>query len=148
MRKAIFINMLVLLSVLLVACGGAATPAPSTPSKPVNITVSTNPNPAATLAPGAHLPRAQVPGSAGAGDIELVFTVTDANGNPIEGAKVDVSADHTDMTGMTMDGAATDQGGGNYAINANFSMSGNWKLKVYVRKDGLDYQEEIDLKIQ
>jgi hypothetical protein len=122
--------MIFVLSALLAACGGTATPADTTPTKPVNIAVSTTPNPVMT------------------GDVEIVFTITDADGNPIEGAKVDVSADHTDMTGMGMNGPATDQGGGKYAINANFSMSGNWKLKVYVRKDGLDYQEDIDLKIQ
>jgi hypothetical protein len=82
------------------------------------------------------------------GDAELVFTITDADGDPIEGAKVDVSADHTDMTGMGMSGPATDQGGGQYAINATFPHSGNWKLTVYVRKDGLDYQEEIDFTVQ
>ena len=130
MRKSIFISMLVLLSVLLAACGSAETPADATSSKPVNIEVSTNPNPAMM------------------GDIELVFTITDAHGDPIEGAKVDVSADHTDMTGMTMGGAATDQGGGKYAINANFSMNGNWKLTVYVRIDEHEYKEDIDFKIQ
>lgn len=130
MHKLIFISTLVLTSVLLSACGGAATPANEEPAKQVNIVVSTNPNPLAT------------------GDSELVFTITDAVGSPIEGATVDVAADHTDMTGMDMNGAATDQGGGKYAINANFSMSGNWKLKVYVRKEGLDYQEEFDLKVQ
>lgn len=82
------------------------------------------------------------------GDIELTLSITDAEGNPIEEATVDVSADHTDMTGMTMSGAATDQGDGNYAINTNFSMSGNWKLTVYVRKDKLDYKEDIQLKVQ
>jgi len=130
MRKVIFISMLVLLSALLAACGGAVTPADTTSAKPVNIAVFTNPNPAMM------------------GDLELVLTITDADGNPIERAKVDVSADHTDMTGMTMGGAATDQGGGKYAINANFSMSGNWKLTIYVRKDGLDYKEDIDFKVQ
>ena len=130
MRKVTFISMIFVLSALLAACGGTATPADTTPTKPVNIAVSTTPNPVKT------------------GDVEIVFTITDADGSPIEGAKVDVSADHTDMTGMGMNGPATDQGGGKYAINANFSMSGNWKLKVYVRKDGLDYQEDIDLKIQ
>lgn len=129
MRKVIFISMLVMMSVLLAACGGAATPA-VTSSKPVNIKVETNPNPPMM------------------GDIEVILNVTDANGNPIEGATVDVSADHIDMTGMDMSGAATEQGGGKYAINANFSMSGNWRLKVYVRKEGLDYSEEIDLPIQ
>lgn len=133
MRKLIYISMLILWSTLLAACGGASTPAVSNDgvsSQQVNIAVSTSPSPAMM------------------GDIELVFTVTDGNGNPMEGAKVDVSADHTDMTGMTMGGAATDQGGGKYAINANFSMSGNWKLTVYVRKDGLDYKEDIDFKVQ
>jgi FtsP/CotA-like multicopper oxidase with cupredoxin domain len=65
-----------------------------------------------------------------------------------EGATVNVSADHTDITGMGLSGAATDQCAGKYSIKANFSMSGNWKIKVYVRKDGLDYSEEIDLPVQ
>lgn len=130
MRKVI-ISMLVLMSVLLAACGaGAPTPAPSIAGKPVNIAVTTNPNPPVM------------------GDVELIFTLTDANGNPIEGAAVDVSADHTDMSGMGMSGAATEQGGGRYAIKANFSMSGNWKLTVFVRKDGLEYKEDIAIKIQ
>jgi len=132
MRKLVLIPVFVLLSVLLAACGtgNEATPAPASSGKPVNIEVETNPNPAAM------------------GDIELVLNITDAGGNPIEGATVDVTATHTDMTGMDMSGAATEQGSGNYAINANFSMSGNWELKVYVRKEGLDYSEEIDLQVQ
>ena len=130
MRKSIFISMLVLSSVLLAACGSAATPVDPASSKPVAIAISTNPDPAAV------------------GDIEFTLAITDANGNPIEGAKVDVSADHTDMTGMSMSGLATEQGEGRYAIKTNFSMSGNWKLTVYVRKDGLDYKEDIEFKIQ
>jgi hypothetical protein len=129
MRKTIFISMLVMISVFLAACGSAFTPA-TTSSKAVNINVETNPKPAAL------------------GDIEVILNITDANGSPIEGATVDVSADHIDMSGMDMSGTATEQGGGKYAINANFSMSGNWRLKVYVRKEGLDYSEEIDLPIQ
>lgn len=129
MHKMNFIGMIMLISVLLAACGSAQTPAPIS-SKPVNIKVETSPNPPMM------------------GDIELILTVTDANGNPIEGATVDVSADHIDMTGMDMSGAATEQGDGKYAINANFSMSGNWELKVYVRKEGLDYSEEIALSVQ
>jgi hypothetical protein len=132
MRRLILVNAIVLLAVFLAACGSgsAATPAPQDSGKPVNIKVDTNPNPAAM------------------GDIEVVLNITDPSGNPIDGATVDVTATHTDMAGMDMSGAATEQGAGKYAINANFSMSGNWKLKVYVRKEGLDYSEEIDLPVQ
>lgn len=131
MRKLIFVSLLVVLSVLLAACGSSTTPIAESSGKPVNIQVESNPSPAIV------------------GDAELIFTITDAQGNPIEGARVDVSADHTDMSGMGMSGAATDQGAGKYSINANFSMSGNWKLTVYVRNDsGLDYKEDIEFKVQ
>ena len=130
MRKFIFVSLLVALSVLLAACGSAATPADTTSSRQVNIKVETNPTPAVK------------------GDIELLFTITDANGNPIEGAKVDVSADHTDMTGMGMSGLATEQGGGKYSIKAKFSDSGTWKLSIYVRKGELDYKEDIEFPVQ
>jgi hypothetical protein len=132
MRKLVLFHVIVLLFLVLAACatGSTATSAPQGSEKPVNIKVESNPSPPVM------------------GDLELVLNITDASGNPIEGATVDASATHTDMTGMDMSGAATEQGGGRYAINANFSMSGNWKLKVYVRKDGLDYSEEIDLPVQ
>jgi curli biogenesis system outer membrane secretion channel CsgG len=131
MRKSILASVLVLLSVLLAACGaGAAAPTEAGSTKPVNIILSTNPNPAVV------------------GDVEITFTITDADGNPIEGAKVDVSAEHPAMAGMGMSGLATEQGGGTYSIQANFSDSGDWKLTVYVRKDGLDYKEELDFPVQ
>lgn len=130
MRKMIFMSMFVLISILLAACGSAATPAATTPAKPVNIKVETNPNPAMM------------------GDMEVIFTITDASGSPIEGATVDVSAAHTGMSGMDMSGLASEQGSGKYALNANFSMSGDWKVIVYVRKDGLDYKEEIEFPVQ
>lgn len=131
MRKLIFISLVLVLPVLLAACGGAATPAADSSSKAVNIKVESKPSPVSV------------------GDTELILIITDPSVNPIEGATVDVSADHTDMTGMSMSGAATDQGLGKYSINANFSMSGNWKLTVYVRNDqGLDYKEDIVFQVQ
>lgn len=131
MRKVILvIGLLVGLTILLAACSSGATPENLSSAEPVNIQVESNPNP----------PKM--------GDVMLTLVITDENGNPIEGARVDVSADHTDMMGMGLSGPATEQGEGKYAINANFSMSGNWKMTVYVRKDSLDYQEDIDLKIQ
>ena len=134
MRKMFFISsMFVVLAVVLAACGGSAQPAApveSGSSSQVNITVESNPSPAMM------------------GDMELILIITDGDGKPIEGATVDVSADHTDMTGMGMSGLATEQGGGRYSINANFQHTGNWKITVYVRKDGLDYKEDIEFKVQ
>lgn len=130
MRKFIFISLLVALSVLLAACGSAATPADTTSSGQANIKLETNPTPAVK------------------GDIELIFTITDASGAPIEGAKVDVNAEHPAMAGMGMSGQATEQGGGKYSIKANFSDSGDWVVTIYVRNDELDHKEEIELPIQ
>jgi uncharacterized GH25 family protein len=131
MRKLfLVIGILFSMAIFLAACSSGATPENSTSAKPVNILIESNPNPAKM------------------GDVTFTFVITDENGSPIEGASVDVSADHTDMMGMGLSGPATEQGKGKYAINANFSMSGNWKMTVYVRKDSLDYQEDIDLKIQ
>ena len=130
MRKFMLINLIVALSVVLAACGSTATPADTSSSGQVNIKLETSPTPAVK------------------GDIELIFTITDASGASIEGAKVDVNAEHPSMAGMGMSGQATEQGGGKYSIKANFSDSGDWKLTVYVRKGELDYKEEIELPIQ
>ncbi len=129
MRKYIFIGIAICLALLLTACGGTATPLSPPSGKPVNIVVTTKPSPPVM------------------GDVEVILTLTDSNGRPLEGATVEVTADHIDMSGMTMRGPATDQGRGVYTIQANFSMSGNWKLTVQVRKEGLEYREDIALKV-
>lgn len=130
MRSVYLIVIVVSLSFLLAACGGSGASTPAATTAPVTITLSTNPNLAMM------------------GDVTFTLVITDENGDPLEGARVDISIDHTDMTGMDMSGPATEQGEGKYAINANLSMSGNWKMTVYVRKDSLDYKEDIDLTIQ
>lgn len=130
MRKIVFVSLLIGLTVLLSACGGMAPMQASTSAKDVNIAVVSSPSPAVM------------------GDVELLLTVTDKSGSPIEGAKVNVAADHTDMSGMAMSGLATDQGGGKYSIKANFDESGNWMLSVEVTKDSLDYKEDIEFKVQ
>ena len=130
MRLVYFIVIAVSLSLVLAACGGADTPTPAATTAPVTITLNTNPNPAMM------------------GDVELQFTVVDDQGQPVSGADFDVIADHTEMNGMTMHGKATDQGDGRYAISTNFSMAGKWRLTVQVRKDALDYKQDIALQIQ
>lgn len=130
MRSVYLIVIGVSFSFLLAACGGSSVSSPAATAVPVKITISSDPTPAMI------------------GDVTFSFALTDETENPIEGARVEVSLEHTDMTGMGMSGLATDQGEGKYAIDANFSMSGNWKMIVYVRKESLDYKEVINLTIQ
>ena len=130
MRKLLFALLIAGLSILLVACG-SSQPAQTVPTAaPVTITLVTYPTPPVM------------------GDVTIQFAVVDANGQPVTGADFDVIADHIDMSGMTMHGKATEQSDGVYAITANFSMSGNWKLTVQVKKDGLDFKQDIALKIE
>jgi hypothetical protein len=130
MRLAKFILLVSGLSILLAACGAVQTTEVTPTAAPVTITMITN------------------PASPMMGDMTLQFTVADDKGQPVTGADFDVIADHTDMGGMTMHGKATEQGIGVYAITANFTMSGNWKLTVQVKKDALDYKRDISLKIK
>lgn len=129
MRSLSLMVLAVGIGLILAACGGAATQNPGATSPPGAITLSTIPDPPLV------------------GDVELVFKVIDDQGQPVSGADFDVIADHTDMSGMTMHGKATDQGDGTYAIKTNFSMAGNWKLTVQVRSEALDLKQDIDLVV-
>jgi len=119
---------ILILSVLITACSKATTPQ-QLPSETVNITLNTD-------------PRTPV-----VGNNELIFDIQDANGQPLLGAKVEISADHTDMSGMIMSGLATEQENGKYAITADFSMSGTWKITVTVQKDNLDFKKDFQMTI-
>ena len=103
--------------------------------------------PVAQASPQANVELETTPNPAKVGDVQLILSITDQNGNAITGAKVDVSAEHPSMSGMGMNGAAIEQAG-KYAIKANFSDSGNWKITVYVRKGGLDVKQELPLEVK
>lgn len=120
---------LILAASLLAACGAPSTPA-GQEAAAIQVRLETTPDPVEI------------------GDAELALTISDANGAPIDGAQVDVSADHKDMSGMTMGGAASGHGSGKYVIQANFSMSGNWLVSVYVRKGELDEKLDIPLVVK
>lgn len=130
MRKLLFFLLLAGLSILLVGCGGSKPTETVPVQASVTITLTTNPVPPVS------------------GNVELRFSVVDDQGQPVTGADFDVIADHTDMSGMTMHGKATEQEGGVYAIMTNFDMAGNWKLTVQVKKDDLNYKQDIELKIE
>lgn len=126
----LFSVFLIALSLFLTACGGTQPNEESSDTERVTINLTTRPDPAEV------------------GEVELRLTVLDSKGQPINGADVDVVADHTDMSGMTLGGKATDQGNGVYAITANLSMAGNWEISVQVRKDALDYKQEIPFIVE
>jgi hypothetical protein len=97
---------------------------------PVTIAISTIPNPPLV------------------GNVELNFTFTEQDGQPVSGALVNVIADHTDMRGMMIAGQAIEQENGRYAMTTNFSMKGNWKISVQIQNEALNYMEEITLVVK
>lgn len=115
LKRHPWVARLMLLSALtLAACGGpAATATPAAAA--VQVDLVTRPEPPAS------------------GEMELVISVVDAAGQPVDTAEVNVIASHQDMSGMDMSGAATPQGDGRYAITADFGMAGNWLVTVEVR---------------
>lgn len=129
MKKFLLPCLILLFALVLTACGSSA--APTAQANPeAAIKMETNPNPAAT------------------GSVELSFTITDKNGSPLEGATVEVMADHPSMSGMGMNGAATEMGGGKYAIKADFSDSGTWKITVTVKKGNLNVKQDFELEVK
>lgn len=109
------------------ACSGSGvTPTISLAS----IKLTTNPNPPTS------------------GNIELVATIADANGQPLDEAEVFVFSSHTEMTSMAMNGKAIAKGSGQYRLQTNFSMNGRWKITVQVKKPPLNITESfiVDFK--
>ena len=104
---------------VLAACGQPPTPVPTpNPSGP-KIEFKTNPT------------------SLKVGDAELIVTVKDKDGKPVEGAEVNISYSMTTMNMGNTSGKAIDEGGGRYTIKTSFSHAGNLKFTVQVDKPGL-----------
>jgi len=111
---------------ILSACGGGATPTPA----PATINLTTISNPPTS------------------GEVEMVASVTDAAGQPLESAEVFMFGNHTEMTGMTVNGKATPQGNGRYSVKTNVSMGGKWKFTVQVKKPPIDVTETFTLEFK
>jgi hypothetical protein len=130
LRLTIF-ALLILLFLLLVACGGNTRfRADTTTADSVNITLATNPT------------HPQM------GQVELVATVKDEQGQPINNAEVYIFANHTGHGGMDVQGKATNQGEGVYTVMTDFSMSGMWKVTVQVNQDKEIITQGFDLEVE
>lgn len=123
-------GVLLIFAFLLAGCSNTTVQPQESTLKTVEITMNTN-SPTPTV-----------------GVNELIINLKNENNQPITGAEVNISADHSEMSGMTMNGVATEQENGNYAITADFSMSGMWKITIVVQKEGIEYKKVLDLKIQ
>ena len=122
-------SLVLVVALALSGCGGTAATPTSTSGN--QITLTTNPNP----------PKS--------GDVEVIVQVKDTNGQPLDGATVIVIGDHTERKGMMMQGNATAQGNGRYAVKANFAMSGKWKMTVQVNKPGSPaLAQDLDLEVK
>lgn len=128
--RSFWILLAVMTVAILAAACESASLATATPSNEPTIDLSTNPNPPSQ------------------GQVEIIVNVKDASGQPLTDADVFVSGNHTEMTGMSMNGKATPQGNGSYTIKANFGMAGNWKMQVQVKKTPLNTVKEFSLRFQ
>ena len=120
---------LIVMAVIALAGCSSGSGSDST-SSPPGVTMVTNPDPVQ------------------AGQVELIFTVTDEKGAPMTGAEVLVTADHIGHSGMTLNGTATEQDAGRYAITADISMEGDWKVTVQVNKASNSFSQEFQVKAE
>ena len=127
-KKLKWIGTMLILTAIMAGCNGTERTQENTTDL-VTITLSTNP-----ITPVV-------------GKTEMILEIQDEEGQPLSDAKVEVSADHSDMSGMTLTGIASEQEDGKYAIDAEFSMSGNWKVTVMVQKESLNFVKDFELKI-
>jgi hypothetical protein len=104
---------------MLTACGDSANSTPTGVVGDLNLTLSTVPDP-----PASRI------------DVILRITVTDKAGTPVEGARVELSADMTTMSHPGVGGVLADKGGGIYEGTGNFVMGGPWRVEVVATKDG------------
>ena len=123
--------LLLVSTLMVIACSPTSTSAPSssTPTPALILSLSTSPSP----------PKM--------GEVEIILALQDAQGRALEGAEVTVTAEHTDMSGMEMQGNAVEQGQGRYASRASFSMNGNWTVRVQIKKGELSYQQDFALNV-
>lgn len=115
----------------LVACNSDPQPTSLGDGAPVNITLRTEPD-APTM-----------------GQVDLIVTLTDETGKPIDNAEVSLITSHKEMMGMDMGGQATAQGSGRYTVTADFTMSGPWLVTIEVRGVGAEVvRKDFDLALK
>ena len=135
-RFGSYVWMIVVSIVLLLAlagCGGdnTGTGTATTTGGDLQMSLSTNPDPPT------------------AGPVTFTVQVKDANGQPVDGAKVTLSAKHPNMSHAGIDGELVSQGSGRYQASGSLSMGGTWSVTMSVTKDGLPTKTQtVDLPVR
>ncbi len=115
----------------LAGCGGSDAGTGAAPSGDLQLALSTDPNPPS------------------AGPVTFTVEVKDAKGQPVDGAKVTLSAKHPNMSHAGIDGELAPQGSGRYQAGGALSMGGTWSVTVNVSKEGLPSKTQaFDLPVR
>lgn len=120
-RAGVFV-LLTLIAGLLVACGDAPPTAAPSGDTGVQITLTTDPDPARS------------------GPVTLTLVIRDAAGQPITDAdsQVHITGDMPSMGHGGIEGNATHMGDGKWQAKGRFSMGGEWRLVVTVTRNGTE----------
>ncbi len=70
---------------------------------------------------------------------ELLVTLTDPNGKPVDGAEVWLGLIMPTMQMSPNEPDATPGGNGQYRVKAIFTMAGTWSLEVHATVQGQEY---------
>lgn len=132
LRSAIqFTAVALLLSVTVAGLAGCGTAAPS----PAPITGSA---PTAGDSAALQVSLSIFPDPPAAGPATFTVDVHDALGNPVDGAEVSMAAKHATMMHGGPGGTLSNQGGGKYSGEGNFSMTGQWEVTITAAKAGAE----------
>jgi len=115
-RKPAQIGCFLLLLIGFAACSTANSSIPA--NKDVKILLST-------------LPEQLLVGSG-----QFVIDVVDVDGQPLQGADVEVSLGMSSMTMNTQDGQAAEQGKGRYTRAVTLHAKGSYTLRIFVNRAG------------
>ncbi len=81
-------------------------------------------------------------------DYDLIVTLTDAQGNPVDGASVYLDLSMPGMTMGTNQPIADPLGDGRYRVRTVYSMEGDWLIAVHARTGGKEHVATFDLSVE
>jgi major membrane immunogen (membrane-anchored lipoprotein) len=109
MKSGISVGVM-LLALLLAACGPQNEPTPTPPD--LDLSVQVEPDPPAV------------------GEATLIITIKDASGSPIDGATLQVHGDMDHEGMMPVDREVSESAGGEYRVPFEWTMGGGWIVTV------------------